>query len=95
MFSDETRRFYLETIGGLDVDAVAFACTEIGLLLEPDDVAVPRVRHRAHARGGARRLRAELGVTAEARVERPPVAERDCAVAQRRDIRVVLQPIRR
>jgi aspartate racemase len=41
VFSEETRRFYLETIGSLDVDAVAFACTEIGLLLEPGDVAVP------------------------------------------------------
>jgi aspartate racemase len=41
VFSDETRRFYIETIGGLDVDAVAFACTEIGLLVEPDDVEVP------------------------------------------------------
>jgi aspartate racemase len=41
VFSEETRRFYLELIGGLDVDAVAFACTEIGLLLDPSDVAVP------------------------------------------------------
>jgi aspartate racemase len=41
VFSDETRRFYIETIGALDVDSVAFACTEIGLLLQPDDVAVP------------------------------------------------------
>jgi aspartate racemase len=41
VFSDETRRFYVDTIGGLDVDSVAFACTEIGLLLEPGDVDVP------------------------------------------------------
>jgi aspartate racemase len=41
VFSDETRRFYLETIGELDADAVVFACTEIGLLLPPDDVDVP------------------------------------------------------
>jgi len=41
VFSEETRRFYLELIGGLDVDAVAFACTEIGLLLDASDVAVP------------------------------------------------------
>ena len=41
VFTDETRRFYLETIGGLDADSVAFACTEIGLLLRPDDIAVP------------------------------------------------------
>ena len=41
VFTGETRRFYAETIGGLDVDSVAFACTEIGLLLKPDDVDVP------------------------------------------------------
>ena len=52
VFSDETRRFYIETIGGLDVDSVAFACTEIGLLLEPSDVQVP-VYDTAHAHARA------------------------------------------
>jgi aspartate racemase len=41
VFTDETRRFYVDLIGALDVDSVAFACTEIGLLLAPEDVAVP------------------------------------------------------
>lgn len=41
VFTDETRRFYTDLIGGLDVDSVAFACTEIGLLLKPGDVDVP------------------------------------------------------
>jgi aspartate racemase len=41
VFTDETRRFYVDTIGALDVDSVAFACTEIGLLVAPGDVEVP------------------------------------------------------
>lgn len=41
VFSDETRRFYVEAIGSLDADAVVFACTELGLLLRPGDVAAP------------------------------------------------------
>jgi aspartate racemase len=41
VFSDETRRFYFDTIAGLDADAVVFACTELGLLLAPDDLDVP------------------------------------------------------
>jgi len=50
-FTDDTRRFYIETIGALDVDSVAFACTEIGLLLQSDDVAVPVYdTARTHAR---------------------------------------------
>jgi aspartate racemase len=40
-FTDETRRFYVELIDGLDADAVALACTEIGLLLKPEDVDKP------------------------------------------------------
>ncbi|HEU5362193.1 MAG TPA: amino acid racemase [Gaiellaceae bacterium] len=39
VFSDETRRFYVDLIGGLGGDAVVFGCTELGLLLTPDDVA--------------------------------------------------------
>jgi aspartate racemase len=39
VFSDETRRFYIELIDGLGADAVVFGCTELGLLLSPDDVA--------------------------------------------------------
>jgi aspartate racemase len=38
VFSDATRRFYLELIEGLGADAVVFGCTELGLLLSPDDV---------------------------------------------------------
>ncbi|HEY1513259.1 MAG TPA: amino acid racemase [Gaiellaceae bacterium] len=40
-FTDETRRFYTDVIAALEVDSVAFACTEIGLLLKPSDVEVP------------------------------------------------------
>ncbi len=39
VFSDETRGFYVDLIGGLGADAVVFACTELGLLLPSDDVA--------------------------------------------------------
>jgi aspartate racemase len=39
IFSDDTRRFYVELIDGLGADAVVFGCTELGLLLSPDDVA--------------------------------------------------------
>jgi aspartate racemase len=39
LFSDETRRFYVELIDGLGADAVVFGCSELGLLLSPDDVA--------------------------------------------------------
>ena len=41
VFSPETRQFYVETIGALDADAVVFACTELGLLLDPDELDVP------------------------------------------------------
>jgi amino-acid racemase len=41
VFSDETRAFYGELIASLDADAVVFACTELGLLLAPDDLDVP------------------------------------------------------
>jgi aspartate racemase len=41
VFSDETRRFYADLLAGLDAEAVVFGCTELGLLLRPDDVAVP------------------------------------------------------
>jgi aspartate racemase len=51
VFSDETRRFYLETISQLDADAIVFACTELGLLLAPGDLeaAVYDTAH-VHAR---------------------------------------------
>ena len=39
VFSAETRRFYVDVVGGLDAEAVVFGCTELGLLLRPDDVA--------------------------------------------------------
>ena len=39
VFSDDTRRFYVELIDSLGADAVVFGCTELGLLLSPDDVA--------------------------------------------------------
>jgi aspartate racemase len=42
-FSDETRAWYVDLISRFDVDAVVLACSEIGLLLRPDDVAVPLV----------------------------------------------------
>jgi aspartate racemase len=42
-FSDATRSYYVELISRFDVDAVVLACTEIGLLLKPGDVAVPMV----------------------------------------------------
>jgi aspartate racemase len=41
VFSDETRDFYRDLIATLDPDAVVFACTELGLLLAPDDLDVP------------------------------------------------------
>jgi aspartate racemase len=51
VFSDETRRFYVETIAALDADAVIFGCTELGLLLRPEDVEVPVYdTARVHAR---------------------------------------------
>jgi aspartate racemase len=43
VFSDETRAYYSSLISRFDVDAVVLACTEIGLLLRPGDVAVPMV----------------------------------------------------
>jgi aspartate racemase len=43
VFSDETRAYYASLIAGFDVDAVVLACTEIGMLLRPGDVAVPMV----------------------------------------------------
>jgi aspartate racemase len=51
VFSDEARRFYVDTIEQLDADAVVFACTEIGLLLGQDDLDVPVYdTARVHAR---------------------------------------------
>jgi aspartate racemase len=41
VFSDEARRFYVDTVSSLDADAVVLACTELGLLLAPDDLDVP------------------------------------------------------
>lgn len=51
VFSDETRAYYVDLISRFDVDAVVLGCTEIGLLLRPDDVGVPLVdTAHAHAR---------------------------------------------
>jgi aspartate racemase len=51
VFSDETRAYYVDLISRFDVDAVVLGCTEIGLLLGPDDVSVPLVdTAHAHAR---------------------------------------------
>jgi aspartate racemase len=48
---DETRAYYVELIRRLEVDAALLACTEMTLLLSPDDVDVPLVdTARAHAR---------------------------------------------
>jgi aspartate racemase len=52
IFSDETRAYYVDVISRLDADAVVLGCTEIGLLLRPDDVAVPLV-DTAHAHAAA------------------------------------------
>jgi aspartate racemase len=38
VFSDETRDFYVDLIDGLGADAVVLGCTELGLLLSPDEV---------------------------------------------------------
>jgi aspartate racemase len=43
MFSEATRAWYVNLISRYDVDAVVLACSEIGLLLRPEDVAVPVV----------------------------------------------------
>jgi len=43
VFSDATRSYYVDLISQFDVDAVVLACTEIGMLLRPGDVAVPLV----------------------------------------------------
>src|SRR3954454_12127901 len=48
IFSDETRAYYVDVIERLDAQAVVLGCTEIGLLLGADDVAVPLV-DTAHA----------------------------------------------
>jgi aspartate racemase len=51
VFADETRAYYASLISRFDVDAVVLACTEIGMLLRPGDVAVPLVdTMAAHAR---------------------------------------------
>jgi aspartate racemase len=51
IFSDETRAYYVDLVSRLDCEAVVLGCTEIGLLLKPDDVAVPLVdTAHAHAR---------------------------------------------
>lgn len=52
VFSDETRAYYVDLISRFDVDAVVLGCTEIGLLLGPDDVDVPLV-DTAHAHAQA------------------------------------------
>jgi aspartate racemase len=41
VFSDETRRFYVDLVGSLEADAVVLACTELGLLLRPGDLDLP------------------------------------------------------
>jgi aspartate racemase len=41
VFSDETRAYYVDLISRLDTGAVVLGCTEIGLLLRPDDVTSP------------------------------------------------------
>jgi aspartate racemase len=43
VFSEQTRDYYASLISRFDVDAVVLACTEIGMLLRPGDVAVPMV----------------------------------------------------
>ena len=54
VFSEQTRAYYRDLISRFDVDAVVLACTEIGLLLKPDDVAVPMVdTMAAHAAAAA------------------------------------------
>jgi aspartate racemase len=51
VFSDETRAYYVDLVSRLDCEAVVLGCTEIGLLLKPDDVDVPLVdAAHAHAR---------------------------------------------
>ena len=51
VFSDETRAYYVDLVSRLDCEAVVLGCTEIGLLLKPDDVDVPLVdTAHAHAR---------------------------------------------
>ena len=42
---ERSRQFYVETIGALDADAVVFACTELGLLLDPNQLDVPVYIH--------------------------------------------------
>lgn len=50
-FTDEAREFYRDLIAALDADSVVFACTELGLLLAPDDVPLPVYdTARVHAR---------------------------------------------
>jgi aspartate racemase len=50
IFSDDTRAYYVDVIRRLGADAVVLGCTEIGLLLRPDDVDVPLIdTARAHA----------------------------------------------
>ena len=51
VLSDETRAYYVDLVSRLDCDAVVLGCTEIGLLLKPEDVDVPLVDTAlAHAR---------------------------------------------
>ena len=50
VLSDDTRAYYVDLIGRLGGDAVVLGCTELGLLLRPEDVDVPLVdTARAHA----------------------------------------------
>jgi aspartate racemase len=50
LFTDETRAYYIDVISRLGADAVVLGCTEIGLLLRPEDVDVPMIdTARAHA----------------------------------------------
>ncbi|MGZ4290889.1 MAG: aspartate/glutamate racemase family protein [Gaiellaceae bacterium] len=50
VFTEETRAYYVDLIGRLGGDAVVLGCTELSLLLGPEDVDVPLVdTARAHA----------------------------------------------
>lgn len=51
ILSDETHAYYVDLVSRLDCEAVVLGCTEIGLLLKPEDVDVPLVdTAAAHAR---------------------------------------------
>jgi aspartate racemase len=51
ILTDETHAYYVDLVSRLDCEAVVLGCTEIGLLLKPEDVDVPLVDTAlAHAR---------------------------------------------